>query len=340
MNTYESIYDRTKDIQNRRFSWLTFVIFLLFTITLFFCNDIKKSIRTLYQINQHSQPITNSLICPIRGDKWIVVTTINYPTSSIHKFLNLTTNWNLIVIADKKTPNDWPTHISKNTSRLFFLSIQQQNSLDFRILRYLPYGSYARKNLGYLLAIQCGAQIIFESDDDNLLETNDIYLLPKILQPEQLPWIAFHRQRSPFINIYGSFGHPNIWPRGFPIDEIKNVTEDGWHSVRQNHQNTTHAYIQQYLADLDPDVDAIYRLAHPLSIGRIKFDRDQPPIAIEPFTYSPYNTQNTVTYYEAFWGLYLPVTTTFRVCDIWRGFWVQRLLWDIGGQLIFGTSTV
>ncbi|CAF4258765.1 unnamed protein product, partial [Adineta steineri] len=223
MNTYESIHDRTKDIQNRRFSWLTFVIFLLFTITLFFCNDIKKSIRTLYQINQHSQPITNSLICPIRGDKWIVVTTINYPTFSIHKFLNLTTNWNLIVIADKKTPNDWPSQLSQHASRLFFVSVQQQNSLDFRILRYLPYGSYARKNLGYLLAIQCGAQIIFESDDDNLLETNDIYLLPKVLQPEQLPWIAFHRQRSPFINIYGSFSHPNIWPRGFPIDEIRNV---------------------------------------------------------------------------------------------------------------------
>jgi hypothetical protein len=47
-----------------------------------------------------------------------------------------------------------------------------------------------------------------------------------------------------------------------------------------------------------------------------------------------------VTHYEAFWGLYLPVTTTFRVCDIWRSFWVQRLLWDIGGRLIFGRSTV
>ena len=47
-----------------------------------------------------------------------------------------------------------------------------------------------------------------------------------------------------------------------------------------------------------------------------------------------------MTYYEAFWGLYLPVTTTFRVCDIWRGYWVQRLLWDIGGRLIFGASTV
>ena len=81
-------------------------------------------------------------------------------------------------------------------------------------------------------------------------------------------------------------------------------------------------------------------MAHPLSIGRIRFDQNQAPIAVESFTFSPYNTQNTLTYYEAFWGLYLPVTTTFRVCDIWRGFWVQRLLWDIGGRLIFGTSTV
>ncbi len=47
-----------------------------------------------------------------------------------------------------------------------------------------------------------------------------------------------------------------------------------------------------------------------------------------------------MTYYEAFWGLYLPITTSFRVSDIWRGFWVQRLLWDIGGRLIFGLPTV
>jgi len=198
----------------------------------------------------------------LKGDKWIVVTTIFYPTPSIDKFLKLTTPWNLIVIADKKTPTDWLQHLTFNSSRLIFLSVQQQTNLNFRILDYLPYGSYARKNLGYLIAIKCGAQIIYESDDDNLLEANDIYLLPKVLQPKQLPWITFHRQRSPFINIYGSFGHPQIWPRGFPIDEIRNVTEDGWHSVRQNIHQHTNAYIQQYLADLDPDVDAIvsYRL--------------------------------------------------------------------------------
>jgi hypothetical protein len=77
-----------------------------------------------------------------------------------------------------------------------------------------------------------------------------------------------------------------------------------------------------------------------LTIGKIKFDKHQLPIVLQPYTYSPYNTQNTITHYEAFWGLYLPVTTTFRVCDIWRSYWVQRLLWDIGGQLMFGTSTI
>src|SRR5690242_2963467 len=60
--------------------------------------------------------------CPIQGDKWIVLTTIFYPTPAIYKFLNLTTKWNLIVIADKKTPKDWLQHLSTDSSRLVFLS--------------------------------------------------------------------------------------------------------------------------------------------------------------------------------------------------------------------------
>lgn len=36
----------------------------------------------------------------------------------------------------------------------------------------------------------------------------------------------------------------------------------------------------------------------------------------------------------------LPVTTTMRVCDIWRGYWAQRLLWEIGGQLAFTGASV
>lgn len=31
---------------------------------------------------------------------------------------------------------------------------------------------------------------------------------------------------------------------------------------------------------------------------------------------------------------------SFRVCDIWRGYWVQRLLWDVNGSLGFTKPTV
>ncbi|CAF1042237.1 unnamed protein product [Didymodactylos carnosus] len=280
--------------------------------------------------------------CSTRGDKWIVITTIFYPTPAIRKFLSLSSDWKLMIIGDRKTPKDWLLNITNmNHSKIIFLSIHDQLKLDYRIIRYIPEGSYARKNIGYLAAIECGAQVIFESDDDNLLQTNDIKVLAKQSSPLEVPWFAFHRQRSPFVNIYGIFGQQKVWPRGFPIDELKNVTEDGWYSLRMRRSDEqVNAYIQQYLVDLDPDVDALYRLTHPMSVGHIYFDHEQPPVALEPFTFSPYNTQNTVTYYEAFWGLYLPITTTFRVCDIWRGFWVQRMLWDIGGHLVFGTSTV
>jgi hypothetical protein len=241
---------------NEKHCYILCFIVLSLSITLLFCGTGTKPYANLLTVRRLPS-FVDHFVCSLKGDKWIVITTIFYPTPAIYRFLNLTTHWNLIVIGDKKTPKDWLQNLAVNTSRLLFVSFEEQNNLNFRILHYLPQGSYARKNLGYLIAIKCGAQIIFESDDDNLLQTDDIYLLPKIVQPKHVPRIAFRRQRSPFINIYGSFGHPQIWPRGFPVNEIRNVTEDGWHSVRQNLDQNTYAYIQQYLADLDPDVDAI-----------------------------------------------------------------------------------
>ena len=208
---------------------------------------IDASDNTQFVINDHT--------CLRKGDKWIVVTTSDYPTLAIQKFLSLTTSWNLVVIANQNTPKDWRSHVIDSQLRLYYISFEEQKKLNFHILKLLPPESYARKNLGYLIAMKCGAKVIYESDDDNFILPKDLHILPKVLQSEQVPYIAFRRQRSPFINIYGSFGHPQIWPRGFPIDEMKNVTEDGWHSVRRNIDQDTNAYIQHYLAD--PDLDAM-----------------------------------------------------------------------------------
>ncbi|KAL9950727.1 hypothetical protein ACROYT_G043275 [Oculina patagonica] len=50
---------------------------------------------------------------------------------------------------------------------------------------------------------------------------------------------------------------------------------------------------------------------------------------------APFNSQNTLFMYKALWGMLLQITVAFRVCDIWRGYWAQRLLWDIGSHLSF-----
>lgn len=86
------------------------------------------------------------------------------------------------------------------------------------------------------------------------------------------------------------------------------------------------SYLVQGLANVDPDVDAIYRLTLPLGIT---FDGDAWAVALPSGAFCPFNSQNTLFAKEALWGLLIPVTTTFRVCDIWRGYWVQRMLWQV-----------
>jgi hypothetical protein len=56
---------------------------------------------------------------------------------------------------------------------------------------------------------------------------------------------------------------------------------------------------------------------------------------IPPGAYTPYNCQNTLHFYDAFWGLVLPPSGTLRVTDIWRSFYVQRLLQEVNGYLAY-----
>ena len=54
----------------------------------------------------------------------------------------------------------------------------------------------------------------------------------------------------------------------------------------------------------------------------------------------PYNAQATLHTYDAVWGLLLPCTVHGRVTDIWRAYFTQRLLWDVGLRIGFATPWV
>jgi len=246
-------------------------------------------------------------------DKWVVVTTIQYPTSALEKLAKLK-DWRLVVVADKKTPLDW------HLDNCDFLSVDDQQTLSYKITQLPPWNHYSRKNIGYLYAIEHGASIIYETVDDNMLIDDTIkYLSEKNLKLQ-------YKTDATAINVYADFGQSLVWPRGFPL---KDINEENSYQLMLHE---TCIPIQQGLVNNDPDVDALFRLTH---VQEIFFDSNQKPVSLPAKTMCPFNSQNTIFHYNAFWGLLLPITTKFRVCDIWRSYWVQRILWDINASLCF-----
>ena len=67
----------------------------------------------------------------------------------------------------------------------------------------------------------------------------------------------------------------------------------------------------------------------------ITFDETSPSIQYPTYKLAPYNSQNTFFHYEAFWSLYLPFTVTFRLTDIWRSYWAQRLMWLLNDTITY-----
>jgi hypothetical protein len=84
-------------------------------------------------------------------------------------------------------------------------------------------------------------------------------------------------------------------------------------------------------------VDAIFRLTKTFDYRKIdiKFDETSPSVQYPLFRLSPFNSQSTLFHYEAFWALYLPTTVSFRLTDIWRSYWAQRLMWLLDDTVTF-----
>ncbi|KAI9233604.1 MAG: hypothetical protein BYD32DRAFT_465177 [Podila humilis] len=271
------------------------------------------------------------------GNNWIVVTTINPPTDAMEILCNLE-GWNVVVIADTKSPKEW------SCGSCVYLGVDEQQCLGFDIVEVTPFKAYTRKNIGYLWAIQQGATTIFDTDDDNLPTSKNIVF--ESTTGSVIAYRPVNEDSEKGVNVYAHFGRPDIWPRGFPLSEI-NVRRPvqylpSFNSLPEYERQIVAPppLIQQGLADLDPDVDAIFRLTQGHELKKTKFCKMSPSVQLSPGSFCPFNSQNTLFKHDAFWGLVLPISVSFRVCDIWRGYWVQRLLWDVNGSVLFTKPTV
>ena len=246
--------------------------------------------------------------------KYIVITTINPKSENVKKLEGMQ-DWNIVVIGDKKSQK------ITSTPNLTFLSIKDQEKLGFNFVKVCPYNHYSRKNIGYLYAIQNGADVIYETDDDNIPNEN--------WRADNFECSNGAKSADKFVNIYSYFSDSFIWPRGFPLDEIQS------NQFRTERVGPTKIGVWQGLCNDEPDVDAIYRL---LFNKKIKFDEKE-NVFLPAGVYCPFNSQNTFWQKKSFQGLYLPTTVSFRFTDTLRGYIAQKLMWQKDLHLGFTKPT-
>jgi hypothetical protein len=256
-----------------------------------------------------------------------VITTVQEPTGGVVKLVQKLADCAglLVVAGDEKGPARFRSQHFSEDCRIDFLSLADQQAGEFELARKLPLSSYSRKNVAYLHAISAGADLVYETDDDNApLDSWQIRSEPvaaaRSIDPTNRRWI----------NAYRYFTSELIWPRGLPLSEIHS-------ELRETKMvAVTRSPIQQGLANGSPDVDAVWRL---IFDGNFAFD-DAPSVILQPGNWCPFNTQSTWWWPVAYPLLYLPSYCSFRVCDIWKSFVAQRCLWELGYGVTFHAPEV
>lgn len=251
----------------------------------------------------------------------VVITSISEPNRVLREIAQQSKkrDHQFIVIGDESSP------LTFELDGCNFYSLEQQVASGLKFAELCPRRHYARKNIGYLLAIKSKASVIIELDDDNI--------------PRESFWFLRQRQQqvhtsenAGWVNVYSYFTEKNIWPRGFPLDAVQSQSPL-WDSLNIERVDCP---IQQGLADENPDVDAIYRLICPLP-QNFRNDRR---LALKSGTWCPFNSQNTTWWPDAYKLMYLPAYCSFRMTDIWRSFVAQRIAWINGWSILFHEPTV
>jgi hypothetical protein len=203
----------------------------------------------------------------------------------------------------------------------------------------IPWNSDARRNIGFLMAYESGAEVIVGVDDDNLCE------LPG-------PWLAAHgvtaAPRGPLVLASSASGWwnpcdllrldpPGIYPRGYPYAE-----RGGPAPSLTTHEAHGRIDVNAGLWLGAPDIDAFTHLAAPTEASALSGS-----VVLHPDTWAPVNTQNTALRREAmgawwFVGMGQRINTLAiqRFGDILSGYFLIACARQVGGLVRFGTPLV
>lgn len=272
-----------------------------------------------------------------RSERWIVVSVSTQPTDSLRSLVKIK-GWQVLAVGNSRTPPDW------SLKGAIYLSLEQQASLGFRVVNYLPYDSYVRKSVGYLFAIQHGARRIFDADDrgdvidNDLAKHFDVELVGEEAKREIILQYSHETPNRSVVNPYIHFGQRSVWPRGLPLQDVGQIEHEEFYTEVFGGKQ----FIQQGISNGLPDVDSVFYFTRKSGMEAldIKFDEKAPKVALPQGIMAPLNSFNTIFHSSAFWALMLPVSVSTMASDVLRGYWAQRLLWEIDGYVVVYPPTV
>lgn len=242
--------------------------------------------------------------------KYIVTTTINKPTESIIKFADLS-GWGLIVVGDKKTPHD----LYHKYVNCRYIHPDEQEKKYPELSEAIGWNCIQRRNIGFIEAYKSGADIIASIDDDNIPYDN---WGKEVHVGETVEVVTVSSKDKVVIDPLYFSSHPELWHRGFPLEQINDRGERGTDYFSGFLKRKI--LIQEDLWDGDPDVDAVCRKIY--NPKNIDLHFNGPLTTIQ---YSPFNSQNTFIAREVI-PYYMCIPWIGRMDDIWGGYIAEYLL--------------
>tara|TARA_B100001057_G_scaffold500688_1_gene617163 strand:+ start:4944 stop:5912 length:969 start_codon:yes stop_codon:yes gene_type:complete len=253
-------------------------------------------------------------------NKIIVTTTIYSVSEAIKKFVTFK-DWKIIIVGDTKTPHSEYIELEKQHTNVKYLTPDYQEEKFKKISDLIGWKTIQRRNIGFLQALNDGAEIIASVDDDNIPLDN----WGKDIMIGKESNVYYYETEELAFDPIGVTNYPNLWHRGFPIQILNN---------RNNkYKITRKTIIPDIQADFwngDPDIDAVCRLEHkPMCFFDDKFF----PMATN--TFSPFNSQNTFFSRKAL-KKYMVIPYVGRMDDIWGGYYLEAM----GFKVVYNKATV
>ena len=246
--------------------------------------------------------------------KIIVSTTIQGPTEAIEKF-DAMEDWELIVIGDKKTPKNY------TLKRGEYVSPEKQEEYDKVFSDALGWNCIQRRNMGFLMAYDRGAEIIATVDDDN--SPYDFWGQDLMLGKSAK--VRMFYSELPVFDPIGATEYKNLWHRGYPLELL---SQRKYNQVQEGIE-IENIDVQADFWDGDPDVDAICRMEHRPECA---FDPKSFPLATN--TWAPFNSQNTFLTRESIKN-YFMFPHVGRMDDIWGAYFLEAK----GASVVFNKAS-